>query len=204
MQHAARFGTKSDLHLRIRLRHGPDRATSESRSTPFPAPATKRATSSTPDRPPHRGNGRDPVLLGTGPDRRRRGLRQGKTTRFGFHIRRYSEDSRRWSRTWCWPFRIYRDRAADLARVGIAVHVRPVRYIAGIFAMIRTVGALVDAANKAEALADRLQRRLDAVANASRDAWRPRRYFEELERPLDQRTAGTQSDRNRRRHRRLP
>jgi iron complex transport system substrate-binding protein len=74
--------------------------------------------------------------------------------------------------------------AADLAKAGIAVHVFNQRDIAGIFAMIRTVGALVDAAPKAEVLADRLQRKLDAVANAARNAPRPKVYFEEWNDPL--------------------
>jgi iron complex transport system substrate-binding protein len=75
--------------------------------------------------------------------------------------------------------------AADLAKAGIAVHVFNQRDIAGIFAMIRTVGALVDASAKAEALADRLQRKLDAVAAAaSRNGAQPKVYFEEWNDPL--------------------
>jgi iron complex transport system substrate-binding protein len=73
--------------------------------------------------------------------------------------------------------------AADLAKAGVAVHVFNQRDIAGIFAMIRTVGALVDAAPRAEALADRLKRRLDAVAAAAPPA-RPKVYFEEWNDPL--------------------
>lgn len=75
--------------------------------------------------------------------------------------------------------------AADLAKAGIAVHVFNQRDVAGIFAMIRMVGALVDASAKAEALADRLQRRLEQVADAaSRLATRPTVYFEEWNDPL--------------------
>ncbi len=75
--------------------------------------------------------------------------------------------------------------AADLAKAGIAVHVFNQRDIAGIFAMIRTVGALVDASPKAEALTNRLQRKLDAVATAAQSsAARPRVYFEEWNDPL--------------------
>ncbi len=73
--------------------------------------------------------------------------------------------------------------AADLAKAGVAVHIFNQRDIAGIFAMIRTVGALVDASAKAEALADRLKRRLDAVAAAAAPA-RPKVYFEEWNDPL--------------------
>ncbi len=95
--------------------------------------------------------------------------------------------------------------AADLAKAGIAVHVFNQRDIAGIFAMIRMVGALVDASAKAEALADRLQRRLDEVAAA---ALAPEREAESLfrgmERSADQRhRLGLGADRGRRRHRRL-
>src|SRR3981081_2979898 len=50
---------------------------------------------------------------------------------------------------------------ADLVRAGLAIHVFNQRDIAGIFAMIRTLGALVGAAAKAEALAGALERRLD-------------------------------------------
>lgn len=75
--------------------------------------------------------------------------------------------------------------AADLAKAGIAVHVFNQRDIAGILAMIRTVGALVDASAKATALADRLQRRLDEVAaRASARSIQPKVYFEEWNDPL--------------------
>ena len=75
--------------------------------------------------------------------------------------------------------------AADLAKAGIAVHVFNQRDVAGILAMIRTVGALVDASAKAAALADRLQRRLDDVAaQAATRSTRPKVYFEEWNDPL--------------------
>jgi iron complex transport system substrate-binding protein len=75
--------------------------------------------------------------------------------------------------------------AADLAKAGIAVHVFNQRDIAGIFAMIRMVGALVDAQAKAQALADRLQRKLDDVAAAAAgQTIRPKVYFEEWNDPL--------------------
>jgi iron complex transport system substrate-binding protein len=73
--------------------------------------------------------------------------------------------------------------AADLAKAGIAVHIFNQRDIAGIFAMIHTVGALVDASSKAGLLADRLKRRLDTVAAAATSA-RPKVYFEEWNEPL--------------------
>jgi len=75
------------------------------------------------------------------------------------------------------------DIAAEIARAGIAVHLFNQRDIAGILAMIRTLGALVGAAPRAGALADRLARRLDAVA-AEAPARRPRVWFEEWDEPL--------------------
>ena len=73
--------------------------------------------------------------------------------------------------------------AADLARAGIAVHIFNQRDLSGIFAMIRTLGALVDAAARAEALAATLMRRLDAIAATAGPA-RPKVYFEEWNDPL--------------------
>ena len=72
---------------------------------------------------------------------------------------------------------------AELARAGLAVHVFNQRSIAGILAMIRTVGALVDAAARADALARQLEARLAEVAGMARAA-RPRVYFEEWDEPL--------------------
>jgi iron complex transport system substrate-binding protein len=74
--------------------------------------------------------------------------------------------------------------AADLGRAGVAVHVFNQRDIAGILAMIRTLGALIGHAEKAAALADSLARRLDEVAAASRGLTRPKVYFEEWDEPL--------------------
>src|ERR1700759_4817049 len=48
--------------------------------------------------------------------------------------------------------------AAALIRHGVAVHAFNQRDLAGIFAMIRTLGALVGASDKAEALAGSLER----------------------------------------------
>src|SRR6202008_2005473 len=77
------------------------------------------------------------------------------------------------------------DIAAELIRRGVAVHAFNQRDIAGIFAMIRTLGALVGAANKAEALAGRLQMRLEAVRRrAAGLRSRPRVYFEEWDDPM--------------------
>src|SRR6478735_4718970 len=59
------------------------------------------------------------------------------------------------------------DIVADLVRTGVAVHVFNQRDIAGIFAMIRTLGAMVDAAPRANTLADSLARRLDNIASTA-------------------------------------
>ena len=75
--------------------------------------------------------------------------------------------------------------AATLIRHGIAVHAFNQRDVAGIFAMIRTVGALVGASAKAEALVGALERRLaDAQGRAAQLARRPRVYFEEWDEPM--------------------
>src|SRR5215469_578563 len=75
--------------------------------------------------------------------------------------------------------------AASLIRRGIAVHAFNQRDIAGILAMIRTLGALVGVSGKAAALADALARRLDETrARAPALACRPRVYFEEWDDPM--------------------
>ncbi len=78
---------------------------------------------------------------------------------------------------------LQREIAAELIRAGLAVHVFNQRDVAGILAMIRTLGALVGAAEKGAALADSLSRRLDAIA-ARRRGDGPRVYFEEWDNPL--------------------
>jgi len=74
--------------------------------------------------------------------------------------------------------------AAELIRAGVAVHAFNQRDVAGILAMIRTVGALVGAADKAELLARSYEGRLAEVAAASRRRPRPKVYFEEWDDPL--------------------
>jgi iron complex transport system substrate-binding protein len=77
------------------------------------------------------------------------------------------------------------DIAAELIRRNIAVHAFNQRDIAGIFAMIRTLGALVDASEKAEALASSLETRLATMRrNAEKLPRRPRVYFEEWDEPM--------------------
>ena len=72
-----------------------------------------------------------------------------------------------------------------MIRAGIAVHAFNQRDIAGILAMIRTLGALVGAADKADALARSLEQRLaQARQRAARLPRRPRVYFEEWDEPM--------------------
>jgi iron complex transport system substrate-binding protein len=80
---------------------------------------------------------------------------------------------------------IQADIAATLIRRGVAVHAFNQRDVAGIFAMIRTLGALVGASAKAEALVASLARRLaEAQARAAQLPRRPRVYFEEWDEPM--------------------
>ncbi|WP_336492547.1 cobalamin-binding protein, partial [Methylobacterium nigriterrae] len=74
--------------------------------------------------------------------------------------------------------------AADLARAGTAVHLFNQRDVAGILTMIRTVGALVGAGDKAEALARAYEERLARVAEQVLGQRRLRVYFEEWDEPL--------------------
>lgn len=74
--------------------------------------------------------------------------------------------------------------AAALIQAGVAVHAFNQRDVAGILAMIRTLGALVDARTKADALAGRLERRLASVRAAAQRRARPKVYFEEWDDPL--------------------
>ena len=75
--------------------------------------------------------------------------------------------------------------AAELIRNNVAVHAFNQRDVAGIFSMIRTLGALVGAGAKAEELAAGLERRLVQVrAQAAQRARRPQVYFEEWDEPM--------------------
>ena len=77
------------------------------------------------------------------------------------------------------------DIAAELIRKGVAVHAFNQRDIAGIFAMIRTLGALVGASGKAEQLAQSLEANLDrARERAAKLPHKPRVYFEEWDEPM--------------------
>ena len=77
------------------------------------------------------------------------------------------------------------DIAAELIRRNIAVHAFNQRDVAGIFDMIRTLGALVGAVKTAEELAVSLEDRLDAVRERAAELpRRPRVYFEEWDDPM--------------------
>jgi iron complex transport system substrate-binding protein len=73
---------------------------------------------------------------------------------------------------------------SDLVRAGIAIHVFNQRDIAGILAMIRTLGALVGAADRADRLATSYEKRLAGIASAARPSPKPKVYFEEWDDPL--------------------
>src|SRR5262245_35103386 len=76
------------------------------------------------------------------------------------------------------------DIAADLVRAGVPVHVFNQRDVAGILAMIRTLGAMVGAAERADQLATGYEQRLADIAALKRPALKPRVYFEEWDDPL--------------------
>ena len=74
---------------------------------------------------------------------------------------------------------------AELIRANIAVHAFNQRDVAGILDMIRTLGALVGATEKAEALAGALAVRVNAVHSRTlKLPRRPRVYFEEWDEPM--------------------
>jgi iron complex transport system substrate-binding protein len=77
------------------------------------------------------------------------------------------------------------DIVAALVRAGVAVHAFNQRTVTEILDMIRTLGALVGAADRASALADRLAADLEDKRrrNASRGD-RPKVYFEEWDEPM--------------------
>jgi len=77
------------------------------------------------------------------------------------------------------------DIVAELVRSNVEVHAFNQRDVAGIFDMIRTLGALVGAVEKANALANQLAARVNAVhERASHLPRRPRVYFEEWDEPM--------------------
>jgi len=76
------------------------------------------------------------------------------------------------------------DIAAELVRAGVTVHVFNQRDLAGILAMIRMLGAMVGAADRAEQLAAGYEQRLAAIAARERPGPAPKVYFEEWDDPL--------------------
>jgi iron complex transport system substrate-binding protein len=76
------------------------------------------------------------------------------------------------------------DIVADLVRAGVAIHVFNQRDVAGILAMIRTLGALVDAAERADQLATGYEQRLATIAAHARRVPKPKVFFEEWDDPL--------------------
>jgi iron complex transport system substrate-binding protein len=77
------------------------------------------------------------------------------------------------------------DIVAALIRQGVAVHAFNQRSIAEIFDMIRMLGALVGAADRADRLARELEAGLAAARfRAAQVPWRPRVYFEEWDKPM--------------------
>jgi iron complex transport system substrate-binding protein len=76
------------------------------------------------------------------------------------------------------------DIVAELVRAGVAVHVFNQRDLAGILAMIRMLGAMVGATERAEHLAAGYEQRLAVITARQRHEPRPRVYFEEWDDPL--------------------
>jgi iron complex transport system substrate-binding protein len=77
------------------------------------------------------------------------------------------------------------DIVAELIRSNVAVHAFNQRDLAGIFDMVRALGALVGAGAKADALANDLATRVAAMrAQSARLPVRPRVYFEEWDEPM--------------------
>jgi iron complex transport system substrate-binding protein len=77
------------------------------------------------------------------------------------------------------------DIVAALIREGVAVHAFNQRTVTEILDMIRTLGALVGAGDRAGALADRLAADIDETCRESASAIRrPKVYFEEWDEPM--------------------
>lgn len=77
------------------------------------------------------------------------------------------------------------DIVAELIRANVAVHAFNQRDVAGILAMIRTLGALVGASGKADELTRGFEARLAEIrARAGRLRRKPRVYFEEWDEPM--------------------
>jgi len=76
------------------------------------------------------------------------------------------------------------DIAQALIKAGVEVWISNHRSVEGILAYVQRLGAMVGAADKAQALADALRARIEAVrARAAQLPRRPRVYFEEWDEP---------------------
>jgi iron complex transport system substrate-binding protein len=96
------------------------------------------------------------------------------------------------------------DIAASLIRQGTAVHAFNQRTVAEILDMIRMVGAMVGAADKADRLALELEAGIaEARRRGQQLRHRPLVYFEEWDQPMISGIAGVGADRDRRGHRYL-
>jgi iron complex transport system substrate-binding protein len=74
---------------------------------------------------------------------------------------------------------------AALIRAGVPIHAFNQRTVSGILDMIRTLGALVGAVQRAEALAERLAANLESTRRRSAGRReRPKVYFEEWDEPM--------------------
>jgi len=79
---------------------------------------------------------------------------------------------------------IQADIASELIKRGVEVWISNHRSVVGILDYIRRLGALVGVAEKADALAARMQQGLDDIADAARTLpRRPKVYFEEWDEP---------------------
>ena len=76
------------------------------------------------------------------------------------------------------------DIVAELIRNNVAVHAFNQRDVVGIFDMIRTLGALVGAAGRADQLAAGFEQRLATIASTPRHGTKPKVYFEEWDDPI--------------------
>lgn len=74
--------------------------------------------------------------------------------------------------------------AAALLKAGVTVFGFNQRDVAGILAMIRTLGALVGAGDKADRLAAEYEARLARIADAAAARATPKVYFEEWDEPM--------------------
>ena len=77
------------------------------------------------------------------------------------------------------------DIVRDLVKAGVAVHAFNHRDIAGILAMIRMIGAMLQCAERSETLAGQFEERLRIIrSQATSLPFRPRVFFEEWDEPM--------------------